>query len=569
MASTSGGLDGMNHETATKAHISKCMSKLPFDFPCLVIVRPLGCVGRTPSLLTAKQRMRALTTSELTVGIDIDAFSLLSADKQRIKAKLKGPPPPLDGLHTPADAAPMKCTVQEINELVKSIRSGEPPKLPEGIQEKRYYDSALPGFYIRLLKTGAASWVVQYKRLGRQKKIAVGDVKVFDRQEAITAARRLLAKITLGTLDPHEARRERMRANKVTFATLVPLFIEQKKNAGQIKSITEAKWKSYFTGYYLKTLHNLPIDEITGDQIQTRIDTIASQSGNSAAESCFDALRVFFKWAIKTGKLPKGHHKPTDDVQAPAGKRSRKRVLSDDEIRLIWKTCDAWEAHAVQQHQFKETTGKTPVALNNPDAPRAVKLLFLTGCRIKEIGGLQWSEVGPLDDAELFIPGWRRKSRKSKEDEMDLCVPLADMAVQILRGIAKRPSNWTSVFSGRGVGRGLERVPGVDLNSVSRRIDGRIAKAGGIPPPGWTAHDIRRTFRTRLAALGVSMNIGEALLGHIGHRNQIVRTYDRHEYWPEKRQALAKYEDHLRAIIDGTAEKIARPNFGQRKGGTA
>jgi len=32
---------------------------------------------------------------------------------------------------------------------------------------------------------------------------------------------------------------------------------------------------------------------------------------------------------------------------------------------------------------------------------------------------------------------------------------------------------------------------------------------------------------------------------------------------------LAKWEDHLRAIIDGTAEKIAHANFGQRKGGAA
>jgi hypothetical protein len=136
----------MNHELQTKARIiSECMSKLPFDFPCLVIVRPLGCVGRTPSLLTAEQRTRALATSEVTVGIDIDAFS---PDKQRIEAKLKGP------RRAPAKAAPIKCTVAQINKLIERIRSGQ-QELP--IREKHYYDPALSRFYIRLLPTGVAS----------------------------------------------------------------------------------------------------------------------------------------------------------------------------------------------------------------------------------------------------------------------------------------------------------------------------------------------------------------------------------------------------------------------------
>jgi len=107
---------------------------------------------------------------------------------------------PPDGRRIRAEAAP-KCTVQQINELVKSIRSNQPPKLPEEIQEERYYDPALTGFYIRLLKTGMASWVVQYKRLGRQRKITLGNVLVLNRPEAVKAGRELLAKMTLGLLD--------------------------------------------------------------------------------------------------------------------------------------------------------------------------------------------------------------------------------------------------------------------------------------------------------------------------------------------------------------------------------
>jgi integrase len=469
------------------------------------------------------------------------------------------PPPLRQPDNSPAETAPMKYTAKNINKLVEQIRSGQPPELPEGKREKHYRDPALPGLYIRVLNTGVASWVVQWKRLGRQKKKTLGDVLVLDRLAAIKAAKELLAKITLDLLDPHEARRERMRANKVTFATLVPLFFEKKKQKGEMKSTTEINWKLYLTDYYFKPLHNLPVDEITRDQIQTLIDIIASQSGNRTARACVTVIRLFFKWASQTGKIPAGHHNPTNDIQQPAPNPSRDRVLSDDEIQLIIKTCDAWEAQAIHDQQFGVPTGKPP---NNPDFPRAVKLLFLTGCRRDEIAKLQWPEVN-LDRAKLEIPGSRRKSRKSKELEMDLCVPLADTAVQILRSLPRRPNN-DFVFGGR------RTILGLVMKDTRKRIDKRIAKTGNAPLPKWTIHDIRRTFRTKLAALGVSMDVGEALVGHVGHRTKMDRIYNRYKYWPEMRQALAKYEAHLRAIIDGTAEKITYWHFGeQTKGGTA
>jgi hypothetical protein len=158
----------------------------------------------------------------------------------------------------------VKYVAKDINKLIGEIRSGRPPELPHGIREQHYHDPALPGFYIRALNSGAASWVVQWKRLGRQKKITLGDVKVVDRDTAIKAGRELLAKVTLGMLDPHEARRERMRANKVTFATVAALFLETRQ--GDLRPSTADHWKRWLTGYYIQPLHSLPIDEITTDR---------------------------------------------------------------------------------------------------------------------------------------------------------------------------------------------------------------------------------------------------------------------------------------------------------------
>jgi len=136
---------------------------------------------------------------------------------------------------------------------------------------------------------------------------------------------------------------------------------------------------------------------------------------------------------------------------------------------------------------------------------------------------------------------------------------LADWAVKILRRVEPRPGR-DHVF-----GRTKRPGAGQRLGGANQMINERIVKAGGTPPKDWRLHDIRRTFRTRLAALGVSMDVAEALVGHVGHRSQIERVYNKYEYWAEKRTALAMWEDNLRAIINGTAEKIARPRFGERK----
>ena len=76
-------------------------------------------------------------------------------------------------------------------------------------------------------------------------------------------------------------------------------------------------------------------------------------------------------------------------------------------------------------------------------------------------------------------------------------------------------------------------------------------------------HDIRRTFRTGLSECGISTNIAEAIVGH-RHVSKLVGTYDKYEYWPEKRIAVAKWQARFRAILDGTAPKIEGPRFGLR-----
>jgi integrase len=502
----------------------------------------------------------------------------------------------------------MECDLKGLRKLVKEIRAGKPPKVPEGKFEEVYRvvnAGVPPGFHMRALHTGTCIFSVHWKRLGRQGKVTLGDARVLDPDQAIEAARDVLAKVQLRILDPQAAKREAMRTAKVTFESQVPAFLLAKK----LRPNTRARYQSYLTGYYFKPLHRLPLDEITGPQIQTCLDKVIERSGGPSALSSIDTMKSFFKWAIKTHRLPDGHRNPMGSIIEPEASEPRARILTDDEIRIIWKACEDWEAEILAAEEYKRHTGKQGYSgfPRIPDNSRIARLLFLTGCRAQEIAELKWSEVD-LDHGEIFISKERYKTK------YDFHNPLADMAVQILRTVKRRPHD-DFVFGSTGTG--------FSAASLNDRINGRIASVGkpaidpireqqvrnmlaagikksrirkeakmwwpliekiearmkaGTPVPAvyipqklehWTVHDIRRTFRSRLSECGVPNEIAARLLGHRSPRDlnqtRIEQGYDRYAYWPEKKQALAKWQDKLRAIIDGTAEKIITPQFGRSR----
>jgi integrase len=83
-----------------------------------------------------------------------------------------------------------------------------------------------------------------------------------------------------------------------------------------------------------------------------------------------------------------------------------------------------------------------------------------------------------------------------------------------------------------------------------------LDKASGAS--GWTPHDLRRTFSTRLhEELNIVPHVVEALLNHFsGHRSGSAGAYNQAKYLPQMRQALAMWEDHIRALVAGGERKI-------------
>ena len=73
----------------------------------------------------------------------------------------------------------------------------------------------------------------------------------------------------------------------------------------------------------------------------------------------------------------------------------------------------------------------------------------------------------------------------------------------------------------------------------------------------WNIHDVRRSAATRMADLGVAPHVIEQILNHqSGHRAGVHGIYNRSSYEREVRAALALWEDHVRALVEGGARRV-------------
>jgi integrase len=385
-------------------------------------------------------------------------------------------------------------------------------ELPPGKTELIVFDDALPGFGLRIRAGGKRTWVAQYRLGSKQRRVTLGTVNNFEADEARKLARDALARAQLGR-DP-QSEKAAARAPKPRETTLgeaieryLP-YAERKLKASTYSGVVLHLRKHW------RALHARELANLERRHVAAELGRIATNSGLYGANRSRAALSALFAWAIGEGLTDTnpvvGTNKATEEV-------ARDRVLTDGELRLIWRVAGEGDYGAI------------------------VRLLILTGQRREEVGGMLWSEVD-LGAAMWRITGERTKNARPHE------VPLSSAAVEILR---KRERSGRALVFGAGDG------PFQGWSNAKGALDARLSAALGHTPAPWRLHDIRRTVATRMADLGVQPHVIEAVLNHIsGHKAGVAGVYNRATYAAEKRQALDMWGSHVADLVEGRESNI-------------
>jgi integrase len=272
--------------------------------------------------------------------------------------------------------------------------------------------------------------------------------------------------------------------------------------------------RRYFEKHWA-ALANRPVASITEAEVKTELRKIIDQRGKQAARVAKANLRAFYVWALREG-IAKSN--PTNATHALAPSLPRSRVLSDHEIRTIWAAC------------------------GDDDFGHIIRLLFFTGCRRDEIGGLKWNELD-LDTGIMTLPGPRTKSGRV----LQLTLPV--QAIEVLRQCPRKAGR-DFLFGSRGGAFcrwGWEKV-----------VIDRCITIAGHKFEKWSLHDIRRTVRTRLSQIGIAPHVAELVLGHTAHKIGVAAHYDHYSYDREIKEALEKWADALTAIVSPPVDKVVR-----------
>src|SRR5665213_554070 len=371
--------------------------------------------------------------------------------------------------------------------------------LPLGKSDAIYFDDDLPGFGIRLRHGGKRVWVVQYRAAGRQRRSTIGDCRKIDLAAAKAEAKRRLAQAILGS-DPQADKAAAKARAAIVLGPLIDRYLALKEP--QVRKNTFIADSRYLKNHF-KPLRGLSIEDVTRRQVAARLNDILLDHGATSAARARQSLSAFFSWAIREGLAESN---PVTGTNNPGSRiASRDRVLTNDELRVIWLAC------------------------REDDFGRIVWLLMLSGCRRDEIGGLEWSELD-LDAGILTIPGSRTKNHHAHR------LALPAQALTILRSAPRREA--------RQQARGLRGGAFSRWSWEKLAIDKRLAEVGAKVVP-WTLHDIRRTVATGMAELGIAPHIIEAVLNHRGgHKAGVAGIYNRATYEAEIKRALVVWAEH-------------------------
>jgi integrase len=387
--------------------------------------------------------------------------------------------------------------------------------VPKGKTDHIEFDDALPGFGIRF-RNGKASWIFQWSTgsgvARRTTRMKIGIYPALPLEQARKIAAELNSKITLGH-DPSAEKRERIEEAADTFGQLAKDYLAAQE--GRLSPTMISELRRYLI-YYAAPLDRLPVKKVNLKILAKLLDDFAKGDGintgrprkGATVNRMRSAVSACFQWAMKKGRAESNPVLLTEQL----GQVSRKRFLSDDEIKIVWDSA------------------------GDDDYGSIVRLLILTGQRRDEISELHWNEV-KLDLNMISLPSERVKN----DQEHD--IPMSPAVRSI---IAARPRNDGLVFA-----------PITSWSRRKLRLDAEITKKLGKPLAPWTLHDLRRTAATGMGDIGIQPHVVEAVLNHIsGSKRGVAGVYNRSTYAPEKKRALHKWADRLQDIIAGKPSNV-------------
>lgn len=369
---------------------------------------------------------------------------------------------------------------------------------PKG--QKTYWDDTLRGFGCRVSQGGTKSFVVQHgvdRRL-----ITIGPYPIISLADARTEAKRILAEMILGKHRPRSVRWDE---------ALHPYLAacREKNRPRTVQSYTRLLNRHF-------PFKRQQLADITHEDIERKLANIKAPAERNHA---LVAVKAFLSWCQKPPRRYIAHNPCEGMTQTK--RKGRKRILSDAELAAVFSAA------------LEGTDTLSPI----------IALLILTGQRRGEIAALRktWCNTS---QRLITLPDSITKNK------VEHTFPYGPLVESVL----ERRSNWVEVDLYFPPYRSHVRAVPTTTYAGWSKDKKAFEKRCGVSK--WTLHDLRRTFATRIAELGILPHVVERLLNHrLGAiktetiLTDVAEVYNLASYLPEMRSAVALWEVRLTALL--------------------
>lgn len=386
-----------------------------------------------------------------------------------------------------------------------------------GPTEQFLWCSDLRNFGCRIYPSGRKVFVV-FVRVGRhQRRMTIGQYGPFTVDQAREKAGEIL-RVAADGQDPQIEKRK--IRDMMTVRELCDEYLEAARAGLVITRFRRPKRQSTVTideGMVARHINpligSMRVNDVDRVAVQRMADQIAAgktsgtspgkrnrgksivKGGPGIAARSVELLGGIWTWADRRGFV-EGQN-PAHGIETRRGE-PRDRVLSLEELRKLGSAIraadDEWsafEADVNRAHRLGKRGPRVPRGLISPPATIIACLLATSGLRLGEATSLRYAEIDEMGHCLRLA---QTKTGRSVR-------PIGSSALELIRNAPRLSDEW--VFPNR-TGTG-----GVD---VKRRLSMLFEKAGIVATP----HDLRRTFASTAAGLGMSDSTIAELLGHAG-----------------------------------------------------
>ena len=247
------------------------------------------------------------------------------------------------------------------------------------------WDEDMPGFGLRVLKSGKKTYQIQYRHGGRTRRMSLGMHGTVTPEQARRRAKTLLGSVADGE---NPAEKRAIHRGVATVAAVCERFMTEYVPT-HCKESTAKEYRRSVDLFIKPAIGTRKIPDITRTDIAMLHHDLRAKPYQ--ANRTLGVISVLFNqceiWGLRPdGSNPCRHVKKFEETK-------RERFLSEGELKRLWQTLDECEKDGTE----------------SVSACNAYRLLILTGCRLGEIQTLKWEHI---KEDGIYLPDSKTGAKK-------------------------------------------------------------------------------------------------------------------------------------------------------------